>query len=112
MNFIIWKNSVYFFFLLNIYFKKYPILGLLNILLISLGFSFFYEDIYDSLYLKELDYRDPLYKDLEPSFNVTDPKLTSKVPSEMTHDKIQKNGNFYSLLFLTVFIYMVININK
>ena len=58
--------------------------------------------------MKELDLKDPLYKNLEPSFNVADSNLTN----EIKYDKIQKNGNFYSFLFLTVIIFIVININK
>ena len=95
-NFIIWKNSVYFLFLLNIYFKKYYIFSFFNLLLISLGFSFFFLNYYDYLHMKELDLTDPLYKNLEPSFNVADSNLTN----EIKYDKIQKNGNFYSFLFL------------
>lgn len=113
IHFSLWKNSIFSIFLLNIYFKQYFVIFNISILLLNLlGYSFFYEQFYDILFSKNIDLTDPVYKDLEPSFNITDPQLTSKLPSEMTHNKIQKDENFYIFIFLYVSIYFIINLNN
>ena len=108
--FSFWKN---FIFLLNIYFKKYFIIFNISILILNLlGYSFFYENIYDLFFSNKIDLIEPIYKDLEPSFNVIDSELTNKLPSEIIHNKIQKDENFYIFIFLYVSIYFIINIIK
>jgi hypothetical protein len=104
-QFIFWKNSVFFLFVLYGTSIKTSILGFLHIILIILGYNFFCENYYDFIFMKSLDITDSLYANLEPSFS----SINSITTNEINNNIIQKNSSFYYSILIIAFTFIIIN---
>ena len=103
--FFIWKNTSFTLFLLQVIYRKYIILSLINLIFISSGFYAFYLNIYDIYFFKFFDLTNPTYNALELPFSSFDVEAS---PQKNAEHRIQKEPLIYNFLFFTTCLYIII----